>query len=159
MQMILYALNKLDNDQLDAEVHNVGEHQTHSVFIACCREMTHCGPLVLLRVVQEHLTPVLPEGRLATSCHSVPPSFSRVSVDANLELPLPYPPLTIYTCRMRVNIIISPQYSAVQWSWQRWCNGRMRVEIFQSSCLAVKWMFHLRCIGSHGPWNGNLRLW
>ena len=53
--MILYALNKLDNDQLTAEVHRVGGHQTHGVFAAGCGEMTHCGPLVIFRVVQEHL--------------------------------------------------------------------------------------------------------
>ena len=40
---------------LDAVVHRVGGHQTHAVFLAGCGEMTHCGPLVLLRVVQEHL--------------------------------------------------------------------------------------------------------
>ena len=125
MQMILYALNKLDNDQLTAEVHRVGGHQTHGVFGAGCGHVTHCGPLVLLRVVQEHLvsvgasratcsalgvnimimfnivqhspvimnrpwssptplTSLLPEGRLATSCQALPPSFSRVSVDAKL---------------------------------------------------------------------------
>ena len=55
MQMILYALNKLDNDQLTAEVRNVGRHQTHAVVAACCGEITHCGPLVLIRVVQENL--------------------------------------------------------------------------------------------------------
>ena len=139
--MILYALNKLDNDQLTAEVHRVGGHQTHGVFAAGCGHVTHCGPLVLFRVVQEHLvsvgasvangsvatcsasgvniiiihivqhspvimnppwssptplTPHLPEGRLATSCQVLPPSFSRVSVDgvdAKWE-PL-CPPLTI----------------------------------------------------------------
>ena len=56
--MILCALNKLDNDQLTAEVRNVGGHQTHGVFVAGSGEMTHCGPLVLLRVVQEHLVSI-----------------------------------------------------------------------------------------------------
>ena len=53
--MILYALNKSDDDQLTAEVHRVGGHQTHGVFGAGCGHVTHCGPLVLFRVVQEHL--------------------------------------------------------------------------------------------------------
>ena len=134
-------------------VRSVGGHQTHAVTAAGCGEMTHCGPLVLCRVVQEHLvnssgaspatcrigitiiimfnivqhspvitnrpwssptplTACLAEGRLATSCQALPPSFSRISVDAKLELPL-YPPLTIYTCINCVNINISPQYSAL----------------------------------------------
>ena len=66
MQMILYALNKLDNDQLTAEVHRVGGHQTHGVFAAGCGHVTHCGPLVLLRVVQEHLVSVGPVASVAT---------------------------------------------------------------------------------------------
>ena len=53
--MILYALNELNKDQLTAEVRSVGGHQTHGVFAAGCGEMTHCSPLVLFRVVQEHL--------------------------------------------------------------------------------------------------------
>ena len=56
--MILCALNKLDNDQLTAEVRNVGGHQTHAVVAAGCGHVTHCGPLVLLRVVQEHLVSI-----------------------------------------------------------------------------------------------------
>ena len=59
MQMILYALNKLDNDQLTAEVHRVGGHQTHAVTVAGCGEMTHCGPLVLFRVVDNHVSKVV----------------------------------------------------------------------------------------------------
>ena len=40
----------------EAMVRNVGGHQTHAVVIAAgCGEMTHCGPLILLRVVQEYL--------------------------------------------------------------------------------------------------------
>ena len=64
--MILYALNKLDNDQLTAEVHRVGGHQTHGVFAAGCGHVTHCGPLVLFRVVQEHLVSVGPVASVAT---------------------------------------------------------------------------------------------
>ena len=56
MQMILYVLNKLDNDQLTAEVRNVGGHQTHAMTVSGCGEMTHCGPLVLLRVVDSHVS-------------------------------------------------------------------------------------------------------
>ena len=57
--MILCALNKLDNDQLTAEVRNVGGHQTHSVVVAGCGEMTHCGPLIILRVVDSHVSKVV----------------------------------------------------------------------------------------------------
>ena len=39
----------------DAEVSSVGRHQTHAVERAGCGEMAHCGPLVLVRVVHEHL--------------------------------------------------------------------------------------------------------
>ena len=67
MQMILYALNKLDNDQLTAEVHRVGGHQTHGVFAAGCGHVTHCGPLVLLRVVQEHL---VSPGAIKATCRA-----------------------------------------------------------------------------------------
>ena len=48
---------KLDNDQL-TEVHSVGGHQTYSVSPAAYGELTHCGPLVLFRVVQEHVVSV-----------------------------------------------------------------------------------------------------
>ena len=68
MQMILYALNKLDNDQLTAEVRNVGGHQTHAVFGAGCGHVTHCGPLVLFRVVQEHLLSSLSRGVSPATC-------------------------------------------------------------------------------------------
>ena len=54
--MILCALNKLDNDQLTAEVRRVGGHQTHAVLAAGCGEMTHCGPLVIFRVVDNHVS-------------------------------------------------------------------------------------------------------
>ena len=44
------------------------------------------------------LTASLAEGRLATSFHLLPPSFSRISVDSKAERPSP-PPATTYTCR------------------------------------------------------------
>ena len=37
------------------EVHSFGRHQTHAMVGPGFGEMTHCGPLVLFRVVQEHL--------------------------------------------------------------------------------------------------------
>ena len=40
---------------LEAEVHRAAGHETHGVVEAGLGEMTHCGPLVLIRVVQEHL--------------------------------------------------------------------------------------------------------
>lgn len=39
----------------EAEVHRVAGNQTHAVVGASYGEMTHCSPLVLFRVVQEHL--------------------------------------------------------------------------------------------------------
>ena len=39
----------------EAEVHRAAGNQTHAVVEAGLGEMTHCGPLVLIRVVQEHL--------------------------------------------------------------------------------------------------------
>ena len=42
----------------EAVVHHVGGHQTHAVVVAGCGEMSHCGPLVLLRVVQENLVSI-----------------------------------------------------------------------------------------------------
>ena len=50
---------KLGNDQLTAEVRSVGGHQTHAVVAAASGEMTHCGPLVLLRVVDNHVSKVV----------------------------------------------------------------------------------------------------
>ena len=139
----------------EAVVHCIARHQTHAVTVAGSGEMTHCGPLVIFRVVQENLvmirarasvvatcsvsgvkiiimfnivqnspvimnrplssptplTQLLAEGMLAAYCQALPPSLSRVSVDAKKELP--NPPDTMYTCTRRVNINISPQYSAV----------------------------------------------
>ena len=57
---------KLGNDQLTAEVRSVGGHQTHAVVAAASGEMTHYGPLVLFRVVQEHLVSVGPVASVAT---------------------------------------------------------------------------------------------
>ena len=39
----------------EAEVHRVAGNQTHAVVGASYGEMTHCSPLVLFRVVQEHI--------------------------------------------------------------------------------------------------------
>ena len=64
--MILCALNKLDNDQITAEVRSVGGHQTHAVTLTGCGHVTHCGPLVIFRVVQEHLVSVGPVASVAT---------------------------------------------------------------------------------------------
>ena len=36
----------------ETKVHRVPGHQTHSMIIAGCRKMTHCGPLILFRVVE-----------------------------------------------------------------------------------------------------------
>ena len=44
--------------KLEAEVRSAAGHQTHAMPAAGCGEMTHCGPLVLFRVVQEHLVSV-----------------------------------------------------------------------------------------------------
>ena len=38
-----------------AVVHRVAGHQTHAMPAAGCGEMTHCGPLVLFRVVDNHV--------------------------------------------------------------------------------------------------------
>ena len=47
----------------EAKVRSVAGHQTHAVKYAGCGEMTHCAPLVLFRVVQEHLVrPCRPSG-------------------------------------------------------------------------------------------------
>ena len=45
--------------KLEAEVRSAARHQTHAVPAAGCGEMTHCGPLVLLRVVDNHVTKVV----------------------------------------------------------------------------------------------------
>ena len=74
-ELLLYALNKLDNDQLTAEFRNVGGHQTHAVVIAGCGEMTHRAPLVLCRVVQEHLVSV---GAIVASVATCSASRSRL---------------------------------------------------------------------------------
>ena len=39
----------------EAEVDRAARNQTHGVVASAYGEMTHCGPLVLFRVVQEHL--------------------------------------------------------------------------------------------------------
>ena len=43
----------------ETKVHCVPGHQTHSMIVAACREMTHCGPLVIFRVVDKHVTKVV----------------------------------------------------------------------------------------------------
>ena len=143
--MFALSLVSTVHSKSEAEVHRAARNQTHGVVASGYGEMTHCGPLVLFRVVQEHLvsvgasvangsvatcsasgvniiiihivqhspvimnwpwsrpTPLTPDlpvaghwaGRLATSCQALPPSFSRVSVDANLVLLPTLPPLTI----------------------------------------------------------------
>ena len=40
---------------LSTEVHSFGGHQTHAVVGPGFGEMTHCGPLVLFRVVDKHV--------------------------------------------------------------------------------------------------------
>ena len=52
----------------EAEVRSAAGHQTHGVVDAGCGEMTHCGPLVLFRVVQEHL--VSHSIVIATTCRT-----------------------------------------------------------------------------------------
>ena len=51
-----------------AVVHRVAGHQTHAMPAAGCGEMTHCGPLVLFRVVQEHL--VIIGGAVVATCRA-----------------------------------------------------------------------------------------
>ena len=48
----------------EAELYCVARHQTHVMVTAGCGEMTHCSPLVLFRVVHEHL--VVSRRRIAT---------------------------------------------------------------------------------------------
>ena len=43
----------------EAEVRSAAGHQTHGVVDAGCGEMTHCGPLVLFRVVDNHVSNVV----------------------------------------------------------------------------------------------------
>ena len=52
----------------EAEVRSAAGHQTHGVVGAGCGEMTHCSPLVLFRVVQEHL--VSTSIVIATTCRT-----------------------------------------------------------------------------------------
>lgn len=52
----------------EAEVHRVAGNQTHAVVGASYGEMTHCSPLVLFRVVQEHL--VSTNIVIATTCRT-----------------------------------------------------------------------------------------
>ena len=54
---------------LKAVVHCVGGHQTHAVVSAGCGEMTHCGPLVLFRVVLEHVVSI--GGASPTTCSAI----------------------------------------------------------------------------------------
>ena len=41
---------------LSTEVHSFGGHQTHAVVGPGFGEMAHCGPLVLFRVVDNHVS-------------------------------------------------------------------------------------------------------
>ena len=154
--IILDPITKLNHKMLfkilnmanlsNAVVHHVAGHQAHGVIKAAYGQSTHCSPLVLFRVVHEHIlnmsvvaigatyiplgsgqklklqlcnivlnSPVIKnlplptprprrllifEGRLATSCHALPPSFLRVSVEANQFFTVPsgficIPPATI----------------------------------------------------------------
>ena len=53
----LFALSLVStvHSKSEAEVHRAARNQAHAVVAAGCGEMTHCGPLVLFRVVQENL--------------------------------------------------------------------------------------------------------
>ena len=55
-----------DGSKLEAEVRSAAGHQTHAMPAAGCGEMTHCGPLVLFRVVQENLVSV--GGAIMATC-------------------------------------------------------------------------------------------
>ena len=60
---------------LSTEVHSVGGHKTHAMVAPFFGEMTHCGPLVLFRVVQEHLVSV---GAIVASVATCSASRSRL---------------------------------------------------------------------------------
>ena len=55
--------------KLEAEVRSAARHQTHAVPAAGCGEMTHCGPLVLFRVVLEHVVSI--GGASPTTCSAI----------------------------------------------------------------------------------------
>ena len=55
----------------EAEVCNVAGHQTHAVFAAAHGHLTHCGPLVIFRVVHEHLVTITARWPLATCSASL----------------------------------------------------------------------------------------
>ena len=61
--------------KLEAEVRSAAGHQTHGVPPAGFGHVTHCGPLVLLRVVQEHLVIV---GAIVASVATCSASRSRL---------------------------------------------------------------------------------
>ena len=44
---------------LEAMVHHVARHQTHAMIIAACGHVTHCGPLIIFRVVDSHVSKVV----------------------------------------------------------------------------------------------------
>ena len=61
--MFALSLVSTVHSKSEAEVHRAARNQTHAVEVAGCGEMTHRAPLVLFRVVQEHLVrPCRPSG-------------------------------------------------------------------------------------------------